>query len=201
MTLREHAVRLDEKLGKLERAAAETDAELDSRLDVQDGGGAALGAQLGPTGVEPKLTGERTLKVRQNLVLPRWEPPVSGDLDQWDRNLAGQRLLPNLEPFDWPDAKELSAGQEALPAQVKARLKLVESCVPGVRLYTTADGRIVLPQQAEALKARICAVAHQGRHGHLPHEVSADVMQRYFQWPGLRKDAKKWMDYCLQCIK
>ena len=61
--------------------------------------------------------------------------------------------------------------------------------------------QIVLPQGAEALKARICAVTHQGRHGHLPHEVSCRLIQKYFWWSGLKHDVRDWMGRCLQCIK
>ena len=64
-----------------------------------------------------------------------------------------------------------------------------------------ADDKIVIPRAATELKARICAVAHQGRHGHLPHEVSTRVIQKYFTWPGLKAEVRRWMANCLQCIK
>ena len=76
----------------------------------------------------------------------------------------------------------------------------MESCQPGVALLKNADGKIVLPQGAAKLIARICAVAHQGRHGHLPHKVSTQMIRRYFQWPDLAKDVKSWMGRCLQYI-
>ena len=62
MTLREHALRLDEKLGELERAVAETDSELESRLDVQDDSGATLGAQFQPAEGRSAPTGKIRLR-------------------------------------------------------------------------------------------------------------------------------------------
>ncbi len=115
---------------------------------------------------------------KQFLVIPRWEPPVVAELDKWDRNLAGKSLLPDMDPFDWPDASEIEAAQRALPQEVRNRLHQVESCQPGVTLLRNADNQIVLPQGATELIARICAVAHQGRHGHLPHKVSAGMIRK-----------------------
>ena len=74
--------------------------------------------------------------VRQHLVIiaPPRQPNL--ELQQWDRNLAGQRLLPEMEPRDWPTAKDISEAQEYhFSALLKANLTRVQSDEPGVYLY------------------------------------------------------------------
>ena len=115
--------------------------------------------------------------------------------------MAGKSLLPTVEPFDWPSAHEIAEAQRALDHQLRAVLRQVESNEPDTQLWLDSNDKIVLSVGAERLKARICAIAHQGRHGHLPHEVSATLIEKYFWWAGLKQDVKRWMHCCLQCIK
>lgn len=121
----------------------------------------------------PSASAAPVQHVRQHLVMQRWQPEVSDELDMFDRNLAGKRLLPHLDPFDWTDAEEIARAQVGIPDPLKEVLRQVDSTVPEVKLWVDGDGKIVLvPQEAEALIARICAAAHQGRYGHLSHDVS-----------------------------
>ena len=193
-TLEQHEQRLQRKLDGLEEQAALSTDQLDARLAAA----VPLEGAPGPAGrgsaSDPKV-------VRQHLVLPRQEPASTEDLDQWDRNLAGKSLLPEVQPFDWPKPAEFAEAQTQLAPELARVLRRVDSSEPGVSLLLDSDGKIVLPQGAEALKARICAVTHQGRHGHLPHEVSCRLIQKYFWWSGLKHDVRDWMGRCLQCIK
>ena len=69
----------------------------------------------------------------------------------FDRNLAGKRLLPHLDPFDWPGAEEIARAQTDIPDELRAVLRQVDSAVPGVKLWVDGEGKIRLPQQAEVL--------------------------------------------------
>ena len=205
-TLKQHEQRLEAKLQRLEKLAAGTEGEADAKSESDD-----VDSEVEVSGTAPvpadaasgaaQEGGRAGVKVRQHLVLPRWEPAVSDELDLFDRNLAGKSLLPHLDQFDWPGAREIAQAQQDIPDQLKAVLTEKDSAVPGVKLWVDRDGKIVLPQQAQQLIARICAAAHQGRHGHVPHDISTKVIRRFFWWPDLTVDVKEWMSRCLQCIK
>ena len=60
---------------------------------------------------------------------------MSEDLDLFDRNLAGKSLLPHLDQFDWPGAREIAQAQQGIPDQLKAVLTEKEPAVQGVKLW------------------------------------------------------------------
>ena len=112
-TLQEHQERLEAKLAQLEGESEHMAGDPDVKLASATKLPAAVGAakEKGADGAvkatpnakgRPALgAGEKDVKhVRQHLVLQRWEPAVSDELDMFDRNLGGKRLLPHLEPFD-----------------------------------------------------------------------------------------------------
>ena len=118
---------------------------------------------------------------------------MSTGLDKWDRNLAGQRLLPGGATFDWPTAEEVSVAQQMLSENVRSGLERVEAAVGGTRLLVDAAGKIVLPGSAVELIAGICAVAHQGTHGHVPYKQSVELIRAAFEWPGLKDAVQSWV--------
>ena len=65
----------------------------------------------------------------------------------------------------------------------------------------TADGKIWLPPDDELLLARVCAVAHQGHHGHVDGSETTRRIGTCFCLKGIRDKIKGWVDRCLQCIK
>ena len=204
-TLNEHQERMDRKVRRMESTAGISLEELDSRLDasiaVFDADTDGEGKNTTPGVATEDGSGGQTVRVRQHLVLPREEPASSDRLDQWETNMAVKPLLPEVKPFDWPPAREIVRAQQALPPEVTEDLDLVESSEPGQCLWLNQARQIVLPDGAESLKDRICAMAHQGRHGHLPAEVSAELVSKYFWWDTLKQDVLTWIHRCLQCIK
>ena len=188
-TLQEHQTRLENKLNGLEQASQLDSSALQADLDA---------VKCEVCGDSP-VGDEAPVEMRSHLVIHRWEPGTSDELDQWDRNLAGKSLLPGLDPFDWPGAQEIAAAQQQLPAAAKARMTTKETSEPGVSLFVNGDGKIVLPAGESPLKTRIFAVAHQGRHGHLPHDISTKLIKRYFHWSDLASGCKEWVLRCLHC--
>ena len=201
-TLKEHEERLEAKLLALEEASkgAADSAGVHKESDAEGTGQVSTGTAQ-RTSPQTTASAAPVQHVRQHLVMQRWQPEVPEELDMFDKNLAGKRLLPHLDPFDWPGAEEIARAQANIPDELRAVLRQVDSAVSGVKLWVDGEGKIVLPQQAEALIARICAAAHQGRHGNLPHDVSRKVIKKYFWWPDLTVDVQQWMGRCLQCIK
>jgi hypothetical protein len=95
------------------------------------------------------VAGERemgTPAVRQHLVIAPVVPEVSGELAQWDRNLAGQRLLPALPREDWTRAEDIAAEQEGLTDAEKRALHQIEAPEAPVGLWLNGDELIVLPE-------------------------------------------------------
>ena len=119
-TLKEHEIRLEKKLQQLEQQA-----------EMETAAPAGRGHEISKhEGNEPCQhtasvlagTKNRPQSSRQHLVLPRWEPKVSNELDVFDRNLAGKPLLPHLDQFDWRKAQEIAEAQQGIPDEVKATL-------------------------------------------------------------------------------
>ena len=138
-TLKEHEHRLEAKLQRLEKLAAGAGVGTDAESEGDD-----VGSEVDVSGTAPVPAGEASdhakesggtsgtaregvradVRVKQHLVLPRWEPEVSvsEELDLFDRNLAGKSLLPHLDQFDWPGAREIAQAQRDIPDQLKAVL-------------------------------------------------------------------------------
>ena len=96
--------RLEKELQTGAVAPHEVDAALTSKEPSEQSESAASNVAEAELKVVSK---DGVVHVRHHLVVSRWEPNVSNDLDVFDRNLAGKSLLPHLEPFDWPEAREL----------------------------------------------------------------------------------------------
>ena len=139
--------------------------------------------------------------VKQNLLITEPMPIATTDMGPTEVNLAGQSLLPNLDPFNWPGPKQIAEDQKQIPAQARATLRSVDTAIPDVALLTNNDGKIVLPKQASQLIACICAAAHLGKHNHVKHGVMRRTIAKAFWWPGMNADIEWWAKHCLLCIK
>ena len=139
--------------------------------------------------------------VDQKLAVVTPAPQVNVKPQRYDRDLEGQRLLPDLPPFDWPKADDIAAAQRALTAAEKRGLSAVTAPSGGVQLLVDDEGRIVLPKGATELQGRIVAVAHCGRNGHLSADETVKQVRAYFAWPGMAEDVRGWAHNCLLCIK
>ena len=100
-TLKEHEERLEAKLHALEEASkgAAASADTHEKSDADDAGGVRPGTSQ-RTSPQPTASSAPVQHVRQHLVMQRWQPEVSEELDMFDKNLAGKRLLSYLDPFD-----------------------------------------------------------------------------------------------------
>lgn len=139
--------------------------------------------------------------VWQHLLITELMPETSDKLESTERNLAGQSLLPNLRPYDWPSVQRIAEAQALIHEQARGALRSVETASAGVSLLVNAEGLIVLPRDDLVLIAIICAAAHQGHHGHVKADEMYKRIRECFFWKGLRKDVATWSKRCLQCIK
>ena len=124
-------------------------------------------------------------------------PSVSEELGPFENNVAGQRLLPNLQPHDWPCIDDITAAQQSLPPATREKLAVTHTH-SGAQLLTDQAGKIVLPSDNHQLIAAICAAAHQGKHGHVKAAEMRRKIEECFTWKGARDDIKKWGNRCLQ---
>ena len=138
--------------------------------------------------------------VAQNLLITEPMPTATTDMGPTEVNLAGQSLLPNLDPFDWPGPKQIADAQKQIPAQARATLRSVDTAVPDVALLTNGDGKIVLPKQATQLIACICAAAHLGKHNHVKHGVMRRTIAKAFWWPGSYERRHRVVDKALPTV-
>ena len=116
--------------------------------------------------------------------------------------MAGDSLLPNLKPHDWPGVQQIAQAQTTMPAAARQAMRSVETAIPpGVSLLINADGKIVIPANHTQMVSIICAVAHQGHHGHVKEKAMCDTIKECFWWAGMNKDIKEWSKKCLLCIK
>ena len=132
------------------------------------------------------------MTVQQHLLITEPMPEPSDRLESAERNMAGQSLLPNLQPYDWPSVQRIAEAQSRLDANTQATLRGVETATPDVSLMVDADGLIVLPRDDTDLVAIICAAAHQGHHGHVKAKEMLKRIRECFRWKGLRDDVKAW---------
>ena len=75
---------------------------------------------------------------------------------------------------------DIAEEQELLGVAAKRGLREVEAPEAEVMLWLSEDGRIVLPARDSQVTMRICAVAHQGRHGHVPAGMATERVRKYF---------------------
>jgi hypothetical protein len=113
--------------------------------------------------------------------------------------MAGQRLLPRLQPKDWPAPAALATAQRSLDADQKQALKEVEY-ESGTKLLVDSNDRIILPHD-DPIIPLICTVAHQGTHGHSSPEQTEEDVCAAFDWPGIKDTVRQWCTNCMQCIK
>jgi transposase InsO family protein len=168
-------------------------AEMDSRLaQMQESANKAMDSQTSQS------TGRQTVKQHLAIIAP--PTPTTDTLQQWERNLAGQKLLPHLPTFDWPSAEDIAEAQTRLTNAESNNLQPIQH-PGGTQLLTNSDNKIVLPAADTDLFGRICAVAHQGHHGHVLCKETTERIAKYFAVADMTNSVKGWVDNCLQCIK
>ena len=117
-------------------------------------------------------------------------PETMDAMGPTEANMAGQRLLPSLDPFDWPGPRQIHAAQQDIPGPARRTLRSIDTAEPDIALWVNTDGKIVLPKTAVQLIAAICAAAHQGKHGHMKQKVVCERISKAFWWPGMNADIK-----------
>ena len=160
-----------------------------------------VNAAAGATGDDSNKTTTPVHVVQQHLLITEPMPVPSDMLQKHECNMAGESLLPNLKPHDWPSVQQIAQAQVTMPAAARQTMRSVETAVPGVSLLTNADGKIVIPADHTHMVSIICATAHQGHHGHVKEKAMRDTIKECFWWAGMNKDIKEWAKKCLLCVK
>jgi transposase InsO family protein len=108
--------------------------------------------------------------------------------------------LAALEDTDrgWPDLDEIRREQRdarRANGEEQSRAKLQWDAQR--RLWVNINGRVWIP--TKELQLRVMVVAHAGMAGHRGVKVTTDDIARWCWWPGLRGDARAFVQGCLQC--
>jgi hypothetical protein len=87
-----------------------------------------------------------------------------------------------------------------VPSESKSpNLSLMNSLDLSDGLYKTIDGKIWVPYR-NALRQRMCAIAHCGIAGHRRVEATTTAILSKFYWPDLQNDVMDFCKKCLHCI-
>jgi hypothetical protein len=117
-------------------------------------------------------------------------------------NIASEDLIDNarvqplsLEKFVWPDMNEIADEQRRHLSDQKDLIRNQDG------LLVDRHSRVVIPTQSEALKLRLCIIAHAGcNSGHLGLNASIGVLTERFFWANMRKDLQRICKSCLHCL-
>jgi len=109
---------------------------------------------------------------------------------------ADARVRPLQNPeFVWPNIEEINKTQKQFLVTVKT-LKRNED-----NLAITDSGKVIIPEEAEDLRRRLCIIAHAGGNsGHLGYQATAQKLAQFFYWKNSVEDAKAVCSSCLHCL-
>jgi transposase InsO family protein len=101
--------------------------------------------------------------------------------------------------FHWPSMDDIRGVQQAAAQQVNPPEGSVRD-VDGV--WITHEERIWIPVTAdsEALRVRLCIVAHAGVRGHRGQEATLAMLQKKVWWTNMRKEVISFCNQCLHCV-
>ena len=63
-------------------------------------------------------------------------PETMDAMGPTEANMAGQRLLPSLDPFDWPGPRQIHAAQQDIPGPAQRTLRSIDTAEPDIALWT-----------------------------------------------------------------
>jgi transposase InsO family protein len=112
------------------------------------------------------------------------------------RLLALKQVCPlEQEDFVWPTLKEIREVQLSYGLD---NVDLWEDASSGC--FKNRDGKMVIPEDADDLKMRLCVVAHAGRAGHRGINTTIKSLQELYFWVNMAEDVKAFIKDCLHCI-
>ena len=99
------------------------------------------------------------------------------------------------EDFKWPNLEEIRSEQNKwLNTENFIR-------VNSEGLKVLKDGRIIIPDQSEDLKTRLCVIAHSGGNsGHLGYQAATKKLAEFCWWKCCEKDMRELCKLCLHCL-
>ena len=120
-------------------------------------------------------------------------------LQQHEVDLQNKQIMQNRQQISWPTAATIAKAQKRLTT--KEKTKATQKTIEGRKLYTNAQGKIIIPDTAEKLQRILITLAHQDNHGHRSIEDSTTILRATFTFPKLKQKANELIHTCLQCLK
>jgi hypothetical protein len=127
--------------------------------------------------------------------------PDSSDNVQ-DGPLANEDLIEHArvqplsrEKFVWPDMNEIAEEQRRYLTDQNDLGRNQDG------LFVNNNNRVVIPTQSEALKMRLCIIAHAGcNNGHIGLNAAIGLLTERFYWANMRRDMQSVCKSCLHCL-
>ena len=129
-------------------------------------------------------------------MLSRWGATDIQPDCQVKRLVALKQACPlEQEDFVWPTLKEI---RDIQVANGLSDVDLWKDASSGC--FKNEDGKMVIPEDADDLKMRLCVVAHAGRAGHRGINTTIKSLQGLYFWVNMAEDVKAFIKDCLHCI-
>lgn len=106
--------------------------------------------------------------------LTKWRAPILQALSEYNRELKGK--TPAFAAL-YPDARVTE--------------------IRGHKVWTTSDGRIIVPAGDTELKERILLASHEDSNHCGVHQTQRNAFS--FVWPHMHKEAQRYVETCPQC--
>jgi hypothetical protein len=109
---------------------------------------------------------------------------------------ADVRVRPLQNPdFVWPNIEEIRIIQEKLLGSQSTHRRNKDG------LIITNKEKVIIPDDAEDLRRRLCVIAHAGGNsGHLGYQATTQKLTQYFYWKNCIEDIKALCSSCLHCL-
>jgi hypothetical protein len=141
-------------------------------------------------------------EIQQNTAVKRISTVAPDSNVNQDSSTAVENLIENArvqplsrEKFVWPDMNEIADEQRCFLTDQNDLNRNEDG------LLVNDNNLVVIPTQSEALKLRLCIIAHAGGNsGHIGLNAAIGLLTERFYWANMRKDMQKICKSCLHCL-
>ena len=141
-------------------------------------------------------------EIQLNVAVKRVSTETPDSSVDQDSSTAVESLIENArvqplsrEKFVWPDMNEIADEQRRFLSDQKDLICKEDG------LLVDDNNRVVIPTQSQALKMRLCIIAHAGcNSGHIGLNAAFSLLADRFYWATMRKDLQRICKSCLHCL-